>query len=81
MAQENKNSSLLTRLEEREDEELDLLPQGTPVSSEFWAVQSFDDLVRSQGVSPLSDPSELFGTWPGDPDDDFEELIAELRRP
>jgi hypothetical protein len=70
----------IERLEEREDREIDLLPQGTPVSSEFWVPQSFEELVRAQGVMPLSDPSVLFGTWPGGPDDNFEKRIAEMRR-
>ena len=70
----------IERLDELEGRATDLLPQGTPVSSEFWVPQSFDDLVRAQEVVPLEDPSILFGTWPGELDDGFEELISELRR-
>ena len=40
---------------------------------------SLEALAEQQGVVPLEDPSKLFGTWPGEIDDGFEELICDLR--
>jgi hypothetical protein len=36
-------------------------------------------LAASQDVAPLGDVSSLYGTWPGQEDDRFEESIHELR--
>ena len=38
-----------------------------------------EDLARSQNVSPIEDVSFLYGTWPGELDDGFEEAIDQLR--
>jgi len=32
------------------------------------------------GVKPIEDVSALFGTWPGDINDGFEQFVQELRR-
>ena len=40
---------------------------------------SLDELAKSQGVDPSFDVSALFGTWPGEPDDGFEEMIHKHR--
>ena len=40
---------------------------------------NFDDLARDQCVKSVEDVRTLFGTWPGDADDGFEEAIDELR--
>lgn len=40
---------------------------------------TIDELVKLQGVKPF-DVKELFGKWPGDKDDGFEEMINESRR-
>ena len=69
----------IQRIESRETENLDLLPQGTPLPADFWQSPSLDVLAEMQGAQPMHDISALFGTWPGDPDDGFEELIADLR--
>ena len=69
----------IERLEGREDESADLLPQGTPVSRDFWESPSLDDLAAAQNVEPMADVRALFGTWPGEVDDGFEEAIDELR--
>lgn len=68
----------IQRLEDRE-EGADLLPQGTPLPSNFWQSPSLDQLAEMQGARPLADISSLFGTWPGDPDDGFEEAVRTLR--
>ena len=38
-----------------------------------------DELAESQHVHQLADIRAIFGTWPGDDDDGFEEAINELR--
>jgi len=70
----------IQQLEDREEERLDLLPRGTPLPTDFWGVVSLDDLIQAQGARPMDDVSLLFGTWPGDPDDGFEEIISVLRK-
>ena len=69
----------IERLEDREDEVVDLLPQGTPISRDFWEAQSLDELATLQSVQPMVDVRSLFNTWPGEVDDGFEEMIDELR--
>ena len=56
-----------------------LLPQGTPISRNFWESPTLDDLAQSQNVPPMADVRRLFGTWPGEEDDGFEVAIDELR--
>jgi hypothetical protein len=69
----------IERLEDQEDKAQDLLPQGTPISRSFWESPSLDELAQAQNVRPLSDVRALFGTWPGEEEDGFEEIIDELR--
>ena len=47
----------------------------------FWNAPSLDELERLQKVEPVADIEELFGTWPGDSDDGFEDAIDALRHP
>ena len=54
-------------------------PPGAFISQDFWTSPTLDDLAKAQNVGPL-DADALFGTWPGDDDDGFEEAIDELRR-
>lgn len=68
----------IQKLEDRE-EGVDLLPQGTPLPTDFWQSPNLDQLVELQGTRPLADVASLFGTWPGDPDDGFEEAVRTLR--
>ena len=68
----------MERLEGRDDDASDL-PPGAFVSQDFWTSPTLDDLAKAQNVGPL-DVDALFGTWPGDDDDGFEETIDELRR-
>jgi hypothetical protein len=70
----------IQRLEDFEQERLDLLPQGTPLPTDFWESPSLDTLAEAQGTRPMDDVSSIFGTWPGDPDDGFEEMIIDLRK-
>jgi hypothetical protein len=67
------------KLEDRENEAVDLLPQGTPISRSFWDSPSLDELAQTQNVRPLADIRTLFGTWPGDINDGFEDAVDELR--
>lgn len=69
----------IQRLEGCEDKAVDLLPQGTPISRNFWESPSLDELALSQNVQPLTNVRNLFGTWPGDDDDGFEVSIDDLR--
>jgi hypothetical protein len=69
----------IERLEDREDEAADLLPKGTPISSDFWESPTLEELAQAQNVQSMADVRVLFGTWPGEEDDGFEESIDELR--
>jgi hypothetical protein len=42
--------------------------------------RSLDELAKSQNVQPMADVRALFGSWPGEEDDGFEENIEELRK-
>jgi len=69
----------IERLEERENEERDLLPQGTPIPRDFWESTTLDELAQAQNIAPMDNVRALFGTWPGELDDGFEVAIDELR--
>ena len=69
----------IERLEEMENEAVDLLPQGTTISPGFWESPTIDELAESQNVKPMADVRALFGTWPDEENDGFEEVIDELR--
>lgn len=69
----------IERLEDRESDAVELLPQGTPISRSFWESPTLDELAESQNVRPVTDLSVLFGTWPGETDDGFEDAVDELR--
>lgn len=71
----------IERLEESEDESVDLPPQEALFSQDFWESPSLEELAKAQGVKPMKDASEIIGTWPGEVDDGFEEWIDELRHP
>jgi len=70
----------IERLEDREQEAAELLPKGTPISRDFWESPTLEELALAQNVQPMADVRVLFGTWPGDSDDRFEETITQLRR-
>ncbi|MDP8238564.1 MAG: hypothetical protein P9X24_05710 [Candidatus Hatepunaea meridiana] len=58
------------------------------ISVETIAIHPLDDqhsptieeLAETQGVSVMSDVEALFGTWPGENDDGFEDAIHKLRQ-
>ena len=68
----------MERLEGRDDDASDL-PPAALISQDFWTSSTLDHLAKAQNVGPL-DVDALFGRWPGDDDDGFEEAIDELRR-
>lgn len=57
----------------------DKAEQPAEMDNSFWDSPDLDALARSQNVEPLSDIRELYGTWPGDESDGFEEEIDALR--
>lgn len=69
----------IERLEGREGEATDLLPLGSPISRDFWESPSLDELAEAQNVKPIADVRALFGIWPGEKDDGFEDAIDQLR--
>ncbi len=56
-------------------------PQALTNFQSFWESPTIDELAESQNVKPMKDVRTLFGTWPGEEDDGFEESINELRHP
>jgi len=48
-------------------------------SINFWESLPLDELAIVQNVQPMRDIRMLFGTWPGEENDGFEEDIDELR--
>ncbi len=42
--------------------------------------KSLDELANAQGVNTFIDMTKLFGTWPGKPNDGFEEMIHHFRQ-
>jgi len=70
----------IQRLEEKEDQQAELLPQGAPLPSDFWQSPTLEQLAEAQGIQPIQDISALFGSWPGEMDDGFEDSILDLRR-
>ena len=58
---------------------IDLLPQGRPISWNFWESPMLDELARSQNVQVMRNAQGLLGTWPGEVDDGFEAAIEALR--
>lgn len=71
----------IERLHDRLDETADLLPRGAPVAWDFWESRTLEELAKLQNVGPIKDIRDLFGTWPGEVDDGFEEAIERLRHP
>jgi hypothetical protein len=56
------------------------LSKDTPQSADYWQALSLDALAEAQGIGPMDDITVLFGTWPGDQDDGFEDAVASLRK-
>ncbi|RLB95280.1 MAG: hypothetical protein DRH50_04645 [Deltaproteobacteria bacterium] len=65
----------IERLEDREDEGVDLLPKGSPLPMAFWQSPSIEELAAAQGVQPISNFENILGDfWPED--ESVEEFIA-----
>ncbi len=54
-------------------------PSGHVLQTDFWTSPTIGELAEAQGVEPMADVTILFGTWPGDADDGFEDSIRLLR--
>ena len=50
-----------------------------PAAMSFWESRTIKELALLQNVSPMEDVGVIFGTWPGEKDDGFEEEIERLR--
>ena len=69
------------RIKDRQGDAAYLPSRETSKSQSFWESPSLENLAHSQNVQPLADVRALFGTWPGEEDDGFEEAIDELCHP
>jgi hypothetical protein len=58
---------------------VDLFLIETWISRSFWESPTLDELAQAQNVKPMADVRALFGTWPGEANDGFEDAIDELR--
>lgn len=54
---------------------------GVRVAHGFWETPSIGELTRYQKVLPITNVEALFGTWPGEENDGFEDAIDKLRHP
>ncbi len=64
----------------KEHEEKPVRDCETLLQSDFRDSRTIEELAEAQGVKPLQDITVLFGTWPGEEDDGFEEEIRRLRQ-
>ena len=64
---ENHPEGLLSALSEAD------FSDETSCPPDFWNSPAIEELAEAQGVNPLEDITVLFGTWPGEADDGFEE--------
>jgi hypothetical protein len=74
---EKEQATPATRIEDTSSESP--VHQEGPVTGTFWESPALEELARAQNVQPLTDVQVLFGTWPGDEDDGFEEAVYNLR--
>lgn len=47
---------------------------------DFWTPRTLEELAQMQGVQPVADITTLYGTWPGEREDGFEDFVQELRQ-
>jgi len=71
----------IQKLDNREQDDVHLLPLGAPISYNFWDSPTLEELARQQNVKPMTDLRKILGTWPGDLDDGFEDDVDQLRHP
>ena len=57
-----------------------LMARGAPISQNLRKSPTIDELARAQNVQPIKNVRDLFGTWPGEENDGFEDDIDELRK-
>ena len=57
-----------------------LMSRGAPISQNLRKSPTLDELARAQNVQPIANVRDLFGTWPGEENDGFEDDIEELRK-
>jgi hypothetical protein len=69
----------VNRIEDRDGEAVELLPLGTPIGTDFWKSPTLEELAASQEVEPMDSIEAIFGTWPDDANDGFEESVHALR--
>ena len=65
----------------RPEEDDSALPKRESPGALPWESLTLEELAKLQNVGPIKDVRDLFGTWPGDVDDGFEEDINRLRHP
>ncbi len=71
----------IEQLENQDSNLNDLFSDSVPVSRTFWQSPTLDELIHKQNAEPIADVRTLYGTWPGEDDDGFEEAVNELRHP
>lgn len=69
----------IERIEEQGNEPAEPLSQVRLTSRDFGNSPTLDELAAAQNIRPMKDVRALFGTWPGEDDDGFEETIAKFR--
>ena len=86
-AEQDKESGKIKKIEIHDVERLGNSPgetirhaaSSTPVTTSFWESRTIKELALLQNVKPMEDVGIIFGTWPGEEDDGFEEEIERLR--
>ncbi|MFW5640780.1 MAG: hypothetical protein ACOC0H_06425, partial [Thermodesulfobacteriota bacterium] len=63
-----------------QEEQSDLIPQGTPITRDFWESMTLDELAEAQNARPVTDAETLLSGWPGNPEDGFEEENHKIRQ-
>ncbi len=66
-------------LNQEVEDGVDMSPRGSAVEQSYWENLALEELIQRDNVKPLERVEDLFGTWPGDEDDGFEEAIANHR--
>lgn len=68
------------RIQQRIHEMRTLMSRGAPISQNLRESPTIDQLAKAQNVQPIKNVRDLFGTWPGEENDGFEDDIDELRK-
>ncbi|WJI23523.1 hypothetical protein MZ909_09895 [Thermosynechococcus sp. B0] len=61
-------------------EAIEEIPLAPAEVYDFWTSRTLEELAQMQGVQPVANLATLYGTWPGERNDGFEEFIQELRQ-